>query len=107
MRLLSTHHFHGGECKWSLKPFTVLAIMSGYYDVSIFRFMNFSNFQMLLISAAGLLNSAVVSMVHEHEHGGYLGFQLIYGALGFAIMTPLFAFLFQYFQSSEWEALPW
>jgi len=64
---------------------------------------------MLLISAAALLNSAMVSMVHQHEHGSYVGFQLIYGVIGFATLTPLTAFLFQYFQPSDPESsiFPW
>jgi len=62
---------------------------------------------MFVISAAGLLNSAVLSMAHEHEHGSYFGFQMIFGTLGFAILTPLTAFLFETIQSSDWEPLPW
>jgi hypothetical protein len=62
---------------------------------------------MFVISAAGLLNSAVLSMAHEHEHGGYFGLQMIFGTLGFAILTPLAAFLFQTIQSADSEPLPW
>ena len=50
--------------------------------------------QMLLISAAGLLNVAILSMTHEHQ--GYFGCQLTYATLGFALFTPGAAHLFEY-----------
>ena len=57
---------------------------------------------MLLISAAGLLNVAVLSMTHEHQ--GYFGCQLTFAALGFALLTPGAAHLFEYLKDFE---IPW
>ena len=59
-------------------------------------------FQMLVISAAGLLNAAILSMSHEHQ--GYFGCQLTYCVLGFAIASPLTAYLFEYLKEIE---VPW
>lgn len=59
---------------------------------------------MLIISAAGLLNSAIMCSVHEHEHGEYLGCQFIYAALGFATFSPVVAFIFELF---NWQPTQW
>jgi len=57
---------------------------------------------MLVISAAGLLNSAILSM--SHEHSGYFGCQYTYGTLGFAIVPPAAAFLFEWIEPMD---IPW
>ncbi|CAG7665723.1 unnamed protein product [Allacma fusca] len=57
---------------------------------------------MLLISAAGLLNVAILSMTHEHR--GYFGCQLTYAALGYALLTPSIAYLFEFLRDFQ---IPW
>ncbi|ODN00414.1 hypothetical protein Ocin01_06249 [Orchesella cincta] len=57
---------------------------------------------MLLISAAGLLNSSILSMAHEHS--GFFGCQYWYAAMGFGIVPPVVTFLFQLIESLD---IPW
>ncbi|OXA60517.1 Major facilitator superfamily domain-containing protein 6-A [Folsomia candida] len=58
---------------------------------------------MLVISAAGLLNSAIVSM--SHEHSGYFGCQYTYAALGYALVPPGTVLLFDLVHSIV--EVPW
>lgn len=41
---------------------------------------------MLVISSTALLNSAILSM--SHEHSGYFGCQYMYAVLGYALVPP-------------------
>jgi len=60
---------------------------------------------MLLITATGLLNSAILSM--SHEHAGIFGCQFWYGSLGYAIFAPVSVFLLEEFVDPMDIGIPW
>ncbi len=57
---------------------------------------------MMLITAAALLNGAILSMTHEHT--GYYGCQLMYAGLGFAVFAPGIALAFELLKDVQ---IPW
>lgn len=84
-------------CRWQNRAH------SSSKKMKIISFSLYLRFQMLVISAAGLLNSAIVSM--SHEHSGYFGCQYTYAALGYALVPPGTVLLFDLVHSIV--EVPW